>query len=104
MTTRKKPKRRVEYIRKDHAPKPITGSRVVLVVDRGWIFAGDATRANGRIRLTRALHVFSWPGGGFAKVIEDPKATKADLRKIADVDVPEASEVFCVPVPDSWGL
>lgn len=94
----------IEYVRADAAPKPVTGSRVVLVVDRGWIFAGDATRTNGRIRLTRALHVFSWPGGGFARIIEDPKAEKADLRKIADVDVPEASEIFCVPVPDSWGL
>jgi hypothetical protein len=94
----------VEYVRADQAQKQITGSRVVLVVDRGWIFAGDATRADGRIRLTRALHVFAWPGGGFAAMIADPKNTKADLRHVADVDVPEASEVFCVPVGDSWGL
>jgi hypothetical protein len=30
-----------------------TGTRAVVVVDRGWIFAGDVTRENGRIkRLT----------------------------------------------------
>lgn len=28
-----------------------TGSRAVVVVDRGWIFAGDVTRENGRILL-----------------------------------------------------
>jgi hypothetical protein len=93
----------VEYVRAD-AVKPIAGKRIVLVVDRGWIFAGDATRENGRIKLSRALHVFSWAGGGFAAVCADPRAAKVDLRKIADVDVPEASEVFCVPVHDAWGL
>ena len=87
----------IEYV----PTKPATGTRAVVVVDRGWIFAGDVTRANGRIRLTRALHVFKWDGIGFAKMVE---TSKADLRKIADVDIPEGAEIFCVPVSDQWGL
>ena len=86
----------------EYAPvKPTTGNRAVVVVDRGWIFAGDVTREHGRIRLTRALHVFKWDGLGFAGMIE---TAKADLRPIADVDIPEGAEIFSVPVPDSWGL
>ena len=81
-----------------------TGTRAVVVVDRGWIFAGDVTRENGRIRLSNALHVFKWESVGFAGMIADPKAANADLRKIADVDMPMGAEVFCVPVPDEWGL
>ena len=42
-----------------------TGTRAVVVVDRGWIFAGDVTRENGRIKLTRAIHVFRWESIGF---------------------------------------
>ena len=40
----------VEYIRADSVPaaKP-NGNRAVVVVDRGWIFAGDVTREDGRI-------------------------------------------------------
>lgn len=92
----------VKYVREDSiAPKP-SGNRRVVVVDRGWIFAGDMTRENGRIKLTRALHVFKWESVGFAGMIENTK--KADLRKIADVDIPEDAEIFCVPVHDSWGL
>lgn len=90
----------------EYAPvsaKP-TGTRAVVVVDRGWIFAGDVTRENGRIRLTNALHVFKWESVGFAGMIDDPKKAKADLRKIADVDMPAGAEVFCVPVSDKWGL
>jgi hypothetical protein len=82
------------------ATKP-TGTRAVVVVDRGWIFAGDVTRADGRIRISRAVHVFKWESIGFAKMVE---TEKADLRPIADVDMPEGAEIFCVPVHDNWGL
>jgi len=92
----------VQYVRADSvpAPKP-NGNRAVVVVDRGWIFAGDVTRQDGRIRLSRALHVFKWESIGFAGVIE---TAKADLRQIADVDIPEGAEIFCIPVSINWGL
>ena len=89
----------------EYAPvKSVSGTRAVVVVDRGWIFAGDVTRENGRIKLTNALHVFRWESVGFACMIADTKKSKADLRPIADVDIPAGAEVFCVPVPDGWGL
>lgn len=91
----------IEYIPATSKP---TGTRAVVVVDRGWIFAGDVTREDGRIRLSNALHVFRWESIGFAGMIDDPKKAKADLRKIADVDIPAGAEVFCVPVTDNWGL
>lgn len=83
------------------AVTPAAGTRAVVVVDRGWIFAGDVTRENGRIKLSRTVHVFSWTNIGFAKMIE---TEKADLRPIADVDMPDCAEIFCVPVHDNWGL
>lgn len=91
----------IEYVPASSRP---TGTRAVVVVDRGWIFAGDVTRENGRIRISRALHVFKWESIGFAGMIADPKKAKADLRPIADVDMPSGAEVFCVPVADDWGL
>lgn len=91
----------VKYVRADSVSDPIVGNRAVVVVDRGWIFAGDVKRENGRIKLSRALHVFKWESIGFAKMVE---TAKADLRKIADVDLPEDAEIFSIPVPESWGL
>ncbi len=89
----------------EYAPVTRTpGTRAVVVVDRGWIFAGDVTRENGRIRLSNALHVYKWSCVGFPAVIDDPKKAKADLRPIADVDIPAGSEIFCIPVGDTWGL
>tara|TARA_R110000868_G_scaffold162909_1_gene394929 strand:- start:1315 stop:1614 length:300 start_codon:yes stop_codon:yes gene_type:complete len=81
-----------------------SNSRAVVVVDRGWIFAGDVTRENGRIRLSNALHVFKWESIGFAGMIADPQSANTDLRQIFDVDIPEGAEVFCVPVHDNWGV
>ena len=81
--------------------KPASGTRAVVVVDRGWIFAGDVTRTDGRVRIQRAVHVFKWEGIGFAKMVE---TEKGDLRPIADVDMPEGAEIFCIPVHDKWGL
>jgi hypothetical protein len=92
----------VEYVRKDSIKAPPNGNRAIIVVDRGWVFAGDVTRENGRIKLSRALHVFKWADVGFAGIIENTK--KADLRPITDVDIPEDAEIFCVPVSESWGL
>ncbi len=88
----------VEYAPITARPK---GTRAVVVVDRGWIFAGDVTREDGRVRLSRALHVFKWENIGFAKMVE---TANADLRPIADVDIPAGAEIFCVPVSDAWGL
>jgi hypothetical protein len=93
----------VEYIRADSVPAATpNGNRAVVVVDRGWIFAGDVTREDGRIRLSRAVWVFRWESCGFAKVIEDP--TQADIRRMADVDIPDGAEIFSVPVSEQWGL
>lgn len=92
----------VKYVRADSVQQKPNGNRAIIVVDRGWIFAGDVTRENGRIKLSRAVHVFKWADVGFAGIIENTK--KADLRKIADVDIPEDAEIFCVPVSAEWGL
>ena len=77
----------------------------MVVVDRGWVFAGDVERKDGRIRLTRAVWVFRWEAIGFDGVLKDPKSARVQLRKLDnDVDMPADAEVFCVPVNDDWGL
>ena len=95
----------VEYIKADAVQKPIVGNRAVVVVDRGWIFAGDVERLDGRIRLTRAVWVFRWESVGFDGVIANPKSSKVTIKPMPNgVDLPQGSEVFCVPVDDNWGL
>ncbi len=84
---------------------PLEKKRVVIVVDRGWIFAGDqSVTGDGYIKLTNAVHVFRWESMGFAKMIEDWSSPKVDLRKVADVEIPKDSVIFRIPVPAGWGI
>lgn len=94
----------VKYVRADSVAVKPNGNRAVVVVDRGWIFAGDVTRENGRIKLSRALHVFRWESIGFDGVIQNPKSNKVTLKPLADVDMPADAEIFSVPVSENWGL
>jgi len=95
----------VEYVRADAVTPRPTGRRAVVVVDRGWIFAGDVTREAGRVYLDRAVHVLSWESVGFAGMVADPKAARAKLKTMTSrVDIPDGAEIFCVSVPDEWGL
>lgn len=92
----------IEYIQ---VQKPVAGTRAVIVIDRGWIFAGNVTRENGRIKLTRAVWVFRWESIGFDGVIANPKNKKVVLKPLPNgVDIPSGAEIFCVPVDDDWGL
>lgn len=89
----------VEYFRAE------TTGRAVVVVDRGWIFAGDVVRGDGRITLKRAVWVFRWESIGFDGVLDNPKSPKAVIKKLDhDVEIPAISEVFSIPVDKDWGL
>ncbi|NER29436.1 MAG: hypothetical protein F6J89_17860 [Symploca sp. SIO1C4] len=82
-----------------------SGSRHVVVIDRGWIFAGDLTQENGRIHLDRAILVVRWSGIGFDGMIRDPLSDNVQLRDIPDrVDIPIEAELFRIPVTDDWGI
>ena len=95
-----------KYVRADSVKeeKP-NGNRCVVVVDRGWIFAGDVEEKDGRIYLTRTLHVRRWEGLGFDGMVANPKDSKVTLKPIAGItDIPESAEVFRVHVSENWGL
>ena len=94
----------VKYVRADTVELKQSGNRAVVVVDRGWIFAGDVVRENGRIKLSRAIQVFRWESIGFDGMIKEPLSSKVTLKKISDVDIPEGAEIFCVPVQEDWGF
>jgi len=94
-----------------HAPAPTTTDnaglyegRAVVVIDRGWILAGDQELIGDHLRLTNAVHVFRWESIGFPRLLEEWKSDKCDLRKVADALVPLSSIIFRIPVAGGWGL
>lgn len=86
-------------------PATPAGPRAVFVVDRGWIFAGDASEtADGHVRLDNAVHVFRWESIGFAKALEEWRSSKVDIRAVLPVEIPRNSIVFRIPVEAGWGV
>ncbi len=81
-----------------------SGNRAVVVLTSGWIYAGDIVRKDGRIYLSRVVWVFRWSEIGFDGVLKDPNSKKVTLKTNPDIDIPERSEIFCVPVSENWGL
>jgi hypothetical protein len=91
----------VKYVEEKSSP----GNRAVVVVDDGWMFAGDVHQDSGRIILKRVVWVFSWNSIDFDDLLRNPGSENVSLKLMEnDVDIPSISEVFRVPVNDSWGL
>ena len=89
----------------EYAEVAPAGSRAVVVVDRGWVFAGNVSEANGRIRLSRVVWVMRWESIAFDGLLASPKSDKVTLKPMEhDVDLPADAELFRVPVGDDWGL
>lgn len=87
------------YVRKE------VGSRYVVVVDRGWIFAGDLRRDGDYLILDDAVWIFRWESIGFDGVIANPASNKVTIKPMGQsVEIPVSSEIFRVPVPAGWGL
>jgi hypothetical protein len=96
----------VEYVRADSVSiPPKAGKRAVVVLDRGWIVAGDVEDVDGRIKITRAVHVRSWSSIGFDGMLADPLGEKVVIRPIPNgFDCRSDAELFRVTVHDDWGL
>lgn len=84
------------------------GNRHVVVVNSGWIYAGDVSYLEeGGITwqvISNATHVFRWESIGFMGVLENPKNPKVTLKEAPyPVKVPLGSVLYTVPVSETWG-
>lgn len=96
----------VSYVREDQVQPQVKGKRAVIVLDRGWMVAGDVfEEGGGRIKLVNALHIFKFEQIGFGGMVADPLSKKVDLRPLPNgFDIPADSEIFRVWVSDTWGI
>ncbi len=84
-----------------------SGNRNVLVIDGGWIYAGDMSydESTKEYTLSNAVWVFRWESVGFDGVLKDPKNKNVTIKKMDHCPViPERSLIYRVPVEANWGL
>jgi len=89
----------IEYVRKDSV-RPVTGTRKIMVLDRGWIFVGNVTTENGKTTIGRCKNIRYWKSGGFGGLTKSSAA--AVLDDCADIIIDEGSEILAVPVGEDW--
>ena len=84
------------------------GNRCFVVVDHGWIYAGNVEDRDGRVLIHNAVWVFRWSKIGLTAVLENPLREEVDIRSLPNgcttVDLPASSEVYRIQVPDDWGV
>jgi len=96
----------VRYVPEAAGPALLpVGNRVLFVVDRGFIYAGDCSLADGQYTLANAVNLRSYKEIGFEGVLQDPKSNKATIVRMPyPVIIPTGSVLFFIPVPKGWGL
>ena len=104
----------VQYVRADSVGEAVKAgpkNRHVMVLDRGWIIAGDLEEvldedgAVERIKLGRPVLVRHWSSIGISGVLKDPKSDSVTLEVLPSVPIiPIDVELFRFPVNDDWGL
>ena len=96
----------VDYVRADQVPKTLSGSRHLVVMDRGWVFVGDLEEhGDGTVTLTRAVNVRRWDSIGLNGAANGDGRSNVELERFDQpVEVPNGVVLFRIKVRDDWGL
>lgn len=102
----------INYVRADQVTSSKntlpSGNRHVVVVDRGWIWAGDLSYVEefGQkyIVLSDAINLFGFNSIGFTGALKEPKSSKVTLKPSEfPVKIPLGSVISLHPVNENWG-
>jgi len=79
------------------------GDRHIVVLDRGWIFAGNMTQdEHGVYTLTNCVNVRKWSQGGFGALAISASKAGATLDDCAPIRFRADAMIFAVPIPENW--
>ena len=82
------------------------GDRHIVVLDRGWIFAGSMSfdKDTKVYTVTNCTNIRKWSKGGFGLLSKDAKESEAVLDDCATIRFGATAMIFCVPISDDWGV
>jgi hypothetical protein len=78
------------------------GARHIVVLDRGWIFAGDLVVEDGIYTLSNAANIRTWKTGGFGALSQGAKKAGAQLDDCAAIKFSGKAMIFAVPISKDW--
>jgi hypothetical protein len=81
----------------------VMGDKRIVVLDRGWIFAGNLSKDDGDIfTLTDAVNIRKWEKGGFGAVSLGAKSAGCTLDKCASLRFHSNAMIFNCPISEGW--
>lgn len=94
----------VEYVRADSIPSPTapTGSREVVICDRGWIFVGHVEEDGDYLWIQDCANLRKWARGGFGGALTDPVGSGVVLDPSVDMRVRLQAVISRHPVAEDW--
>jgi len=79
------------------------GNRHIVVLDRGWIFAGELSQdEQGMYRLTQAVNVRRWKQNGFGGLTKSATASGAELDPCDPITFSASAMILAVPIGGDW--
>ena len=80
------------------------GDRHLVVLDRGWIFAGDMSldEETGGYTLSDCVNVRKWKQGGFGALSKSATAAGAALDACAMIRFHRSAMILSVPIAGDW--
>ena len=80
----------------------VEGDRHLVVLDKGFIFAGNLSKKDDVYTLTNCFNVRKWSTGGFGGLSKSANESGATLDPSAPIRFEPRAMVFCVPISGDW--
>ena len=80
------------------------GDRHIVVLDRGWIFAGKMSleKETNIYTVTDCVNIRSFKKVGFGGLSQGAKTAEAVLDKCVPITFHARAMIFCVPISEGW--
>lgn len=80
------------------------GDRHIVVLDRGWVFAGRMSldKETNIYTVTDCLNIRYWKKVGFGGLSQGAKKAEATLDDCVPIKFHARAMIFCVPIPEGW--
>jgi hypothetical protein len=93
----------ISYIAED-AIDPPTGDRVLVVLDRGFVFVGQLSHDEdtGMSTISNAANVRRWEKGGFGGMTRSSADSETTIDPCSPIVFRTGSEIMIVSLPRDW--
>jgi hypothetical protein len=82
---------------------PITGPQQIVVLDRGWVFVGNARYVDGGLAVDNARCIRIWgTARGIGQLAETGPTEQTKLDPCGSIIAPDHAVILIIPCKSQW--